>query len=121
MIEVSRYSARVKRERDKTEKDLDELREEFRESGERASQQITSLQSELDAKKQKVSELEHALADLKRFKNRQLFARDRETQKRTARWLQSKFQTEVERILDESAGIVDPEVFSVGGGKCSWG
>ena len=52
-----------------------------------------------------------ALSPMKERKHchQELFARDRETQKRTARWLQAKFQFVLEMICDESAGIVDPE------------
>ena len=46
--------------------------------------------------------------------HQELFARDRETQKRTSRWLQAKFQFVLEKIFDESAGIVDPEASRVG-------
>ena len=50
--------------------------------------------------------------------HQELFARDRETQKRTARWLQAKFQVVLEKIVDESAGIVDPEASRV---ELCWG
>ena len=46
--------------------------------------------------------------------HQELFARDRETHKRTARWLQGKFQVALEKIFDESVGIVDPEASRVG-------
>ena len=55
-----------------------------------------------------------ALSPMKERKHfhQELFARDRETQKRTARWLQAKFQVVLDKSFDESAGIVDPEASS---------
>ena len=52
-----------------------------------------------------------ALSPMKERKHchQELFARDREIQTRTARWLQAKFQVVLEKICDESAGIVDLE------------
>ena len=53
------YSARVKQQRDKAEKDAEELRV----ATDQAAQEIARLQKS-------VSELEDALADMKRVKNR---------------------------------------------------
>ena len=47
-------------------------------------------------------------------RHQERFALDREAQKKAARWLQKKFLAEVERIVAESAGIVDPEASRVG-------
>ena len=53
------YSARVKQQRDKAEKDAEELRG----ANDQAAQEVARLQKS-------VSELEDALADMKRVKNR---------------------------------------------------
>ena len=47
-------------------------------------------------------------------RHQERFALDREAQRKAARWLQKKFLAEVERIVAESAGIVDPEASRVG-------
>ena len=54
------------------------------------------------------------LASNKKKRHQGRFALDREAQRKAARWLQKKFLAEVERIVAESAGIVDPEASRVG-------